>query len=327
MSWGLPSLCRGGVGGEVIRRTMNVIFVGTAPLGIPTLRALAEKHNVLAVFTQPDRPAGRGLTLMPPPIKRAALELSLPLCQPEKINREAELIKTMNPDVIVVVAFGQFLSKRLLAAPRFGCINLHASLLPKYRGAAPIQWAIINGEAETGLTTFLLTEEMDAGDILLQERVPISDEDTAGSLHDKLATLGPDVVLQTLDGLEKGMLIPRPQDHSQATFAPKIESTMGQIAWSQPARKIFHLIRGVNPSPGAYTFFGGQRLKIYAGRIIESDSIFESGRVIAFGSEGPIVRCGEDALELTEVQPAGKRRMSGRDFVNGYKVKAGTKLE
>ncbi len=305
---------------------MNVIFVGTAPLGVPTLQALARTRRVLAVFTQPDRPAGRGLTLTPPPIKRAALELGLPVYQPEKINREAEFIKTLNPDVIVVVAFGQFLSKKLLAIPRYGCMNLHASLLPKYRGAAPIQWAIINGEAETGLTTFLLTEEMDAGDILLQERVPISDEDTAGTLHDKLAQLGPDLVLQTLAGLEKGTLTPRPQDHSQATFAPKIESTMGQIDWAQPARKIFHLIRGLNPSPGAYTFFEGQRLKIYTSRIIESDSIFESGRVIAFGDEGPIVRCGEDALELREVQPAGKRRISGKAFVNGYKVKAGTKL-
>lgn len=309
-----------------MKRTMNVIFVGTAPLGVPTLQALARTHRVLAVFTQPDRPAGRGLTLTPPPIKRATLELGLPVYQPEKINREAEFIKTLNPDVIVVVAFGQFLSKKLLAIPRYGCINLHASLLPKYRGAAPIHWAIINGEAETGLTTFLLTEEMDAGDILLQERVPISDEDTAGSLHDKLATLGPDLVLQTLAGLEKGTLTPRPQDHSQATFAPKIGSTMGQIDWAQSARKIFNLIRGLNPSPGAYTFFGGQRLKIYTSRIIESDSLSEPGRVIAFGDEGPIVRCGEGALELREVQPAGKRRMSGKDFVNGYKVKAGTKL-
>ncbi len=305
---------------------MNVIFVGTALLGVPTLQALARTHRVLAVFTQPDRPAGRGLTLTPPPIKRAALELGLPVYQPEKINREAEFIKTLNPDVIVVVAFGQFLSKKLLAIPRYGCMNLHASLLPKYRGAAPIQWAIINGEAETGLTTFLLTEEMDAGDILLQERVPISDEDTAGTLHDKLANLGPDLVLRTLEGLETGTITPRPQDHSQATFAPKIESTMGHIDWAQPARKIFHLIRGLNPSPGAYTSFGGQRLKIYASRIVESDSLFEPGRVIAFGSEGPIVRCGEDALELREVQPGGKRRMSGKDFVNGYKVKAGTKL-
>ncbi len=305
---------------------MNVIFVGTAPLGVPTLQALARTHRVLAVFTQPDRPAGRGLTLTPPPIKRAALELGLPVYQPEKINREAEFIKTLNPDVIVVVAFGQFLSKKLLAIPRYGCMNLHASLLPKYRGAAPIQWAIINGEAETGLTTFLLTEEMDAGDILLQERVPISDEDTAGTLHDKLANLGPDLVLRTLEGLETGTITPRPQDHSQATFAPKIESTMGQIDWSQPARKIVHLIRGLNPSPGAYTFFGGQRLKIYASRVIASDSLFEPGRVIAFGSEGPIVRCGEDALELREVHPAGKRRMSGKDFVNGYKIQMGARL-
>ncbi|MFN4217780.1 MAG: methionyl-tRNA formyltransferase [Candidatus Bipolaricaulia bacterium] len=303
---------------------MNVIFVGTAPLGVPTLRALAHTHNVLAVFTQPDRPAGRGLALMPPPIKRAALELGLPVYQPDKINREAEFIKTLHPDVIVVVAFGQFLSKRLLAIPKFGCINLHASLLPKYRGAAPIHWAIINGETETGLTTFILSEEMDAGDILLQERVPISDADTAGSLHDKLATLGPNLVLQTLEGLEKGTLTPRPQDHSQATFAPKLESTVGHIDWGQPARKIFNLIRGLNPSPGAYTFWDGQRVKLYASRVEPSSSIFPPGCVI--DAERLIVRCGEDALELLEVQPAGKRRMRGKDFVNGYKIRIGARF-
>lgn len=303
---------------------MNVIFVGTAPLGVPTLRALAQKHKILAVFTQPDRPAGRGLTLTPPPIKQVALELGLPVYQPEKINREAELIKTLNPDVIVVVAFGQFLSKKLLAIPKYGCINLHASLLPKYRGAAPIHWAIINGETETGLTTFILSEEMDAGDILLQERVPISDADTAGSLHDKLAELGPDLVLRTLEGLEQGTLTPRPQDHSQATFAPKLESTVGQIDWSQPAKKIFNLIRGLNPSPGAYTFWESQRLKLYASRVVLSNSIFPPGCVT--DPERLIVRCGEDALELLEVQPAGKRRMSGKDFVNGYKIRIGARL-
>lgn len=303
---------------------MNVIFIGTAPLGIPTLRALAQQHRVLAVFTQPDRPAGRGLVPTPPPIKRVAQELGLTVYQPEKINREAEFIKTLNPDVIVVVAFGQFLSKKLLAIPKYGCINLHASLLPKYRGAAPIQWALITGECETGLTTFLLNEEMDAGDILLQEKVSISDEDTAGTLHDKLAELGPDLVLRTLEGLEQGTLIPRPQDHSQATFAPKIESIMGQIDWSQPARKIFNLIRGLNPAPGAYTFWEGQRLKLYASRVVPSSSIFPPGCVI--DAERLIVRCGEDALELLEVQPAGKRRMSGHDFVNGYKIRIGAKF-
>ncbi|MCI2430390.1 methionyl-tRNA formyltransferase [Candidatus Acetothermia bacterium] len=303
---------------------MRVVFVGTAPLGVPALHALAERHEILAVFTQPDRPAGRGLKLTPPPIKTVACKLGLSIYQPEKINREVEFIKSLSPDVIVVVAFGQFLSKKLLAIPRYGCINLHASLLPHYRGAAPIQWAIINGETETGLTTFVLSKEMDAGDILLQEQVEISDSDTAGTLHEKLAHRGPEIVLQTLEGLEKGTLTPRPQDHSQATFAPKIEEALGQIDWSCPARKIFNLVRGLNPAPGAYTFFGGQRLKIYASRIVISDSIFASGRVI--DPEGPIVRCGDDALELREVQLAGKRRMSGRDFVNGHKIKLGTEL-
>jgi len=171
-----------------------------------------------------------------------------------------------------------------------------------------------------------MNEEMDAGDILLQERVPISDEDTAGSLHDKLAALGPDLVLRTLEGLERGTLTPRPQDHSQATFAPKIEDSLGQIDWTQPARKIFNLIRGLNPSPGAYTFWHGQRLKLYASHIVPSAASAEPGEILSISAAGPIIQCGQDALELTEVQPAGKRRMSGRDFVNGYKVQVGARL-
>lgn len=305
---------------------MRVVFVGTSPLGVPALRALAQDHQVIAVFTQPDRPAGRGLKLTPPPIKMIAQELKLSVYQPERINREVEFVRAQRPDIIVVIAFGQFLSQKLLAIPRYGCINLHASLLPKYRGAAPIQWAIINGERVTGLTTFLLNEEMDAGDILLQRPLEIGEDETAGTLHERLARLGADLVLQTLEGLEKRTLIPSLQDHSQATFAPKIEDSLGKIDWAQPAKKIFNLIRGLNPAPGAYTFLHHARLKIYASRIVESESIFEPGRVIAFGLCGPVVRCGEDALELAEMQPAGKRSMSGRDFVNGYKIKLGTKL-
>ncbi len=304
---------------------MRVIFVGTSPLGGPALRALAQDHQVIAVFTQPDRPAGRGLKLRPPPTKMIAQELKLSIYQPEKINRVVEFIKSLHPDVIVVIAFGQFLSKRLLAVPRWGCINLHASLLPKYRGAAPIQWALINGERVTGLTTFLLNEEMDAGDILLQRSIEIGEADTAGTLHERLACLGADLVLQTLEGLEKRTLIPSPQDHSQATFAPKIEDSLGKIEWAWPARRIFNLIRGLNPTPGAYTFLNNTRLKIYASRIVESVSIFEPGRTIAFGPCGPVVRCGEDALELVEMQPAGKRIMSGNDFLLGHKLQLGAK--
>jgi methionyl-tRNA formyltransferase len=305
---------------------MNVIFVGTAPLG----RSHAAGARAQAQNSRSVHPAGSARRTRPgavaSPHQTDRFRAGLARLSARKINREAELIKTLNPDVIVVIAFGQFLSKKLLEIPKYGCINLHASLLPKYRGAAPIQWAIINGERETGLTTFLMNEEMDAGDILLQERVPISDEDTAGSLHDKLAALGPDLVLRTLEGLERGTLTPRPQDHSQATFAPKIESAMGQIDWAQPARKIFNLIRGLNPSPGAYTFWEGQRLKLYASRVVPSAASAEPGEILSISAAGPIIQCGQDALELTEVQPAGKRRMSGRDFVNGYKVQVGARL-
>lgn len=309
---------------------MKLVFLGTGPLGLPTLRALADspEHEVLAVFTQPDRPAGRGLQLQASPVKQLSQELKLPIFQPEKINREADVIQRLQPDVAAVVAYGQFLSQKLLTIPRFGFINLHASLLPRYRGAAPIQWALIHGETVTGLTTFLLDEGMDTGPILLQRSLPITDEDTAGTLEVKLAELGPELMLDTLRGLEYGTLKPRPQDHSQASYVPKIDKELAKIDWMKSAHELFNLIRALNPAPGAYTFYQGRRLKIHRSRVAQDSSRGGAPAVvIGLGQMGFIVQTGQGTLELTEVQPEGKRSMSGMDFARGYHLKVGESLD
>lgn len=306
---------------------MRVIFLGTGRLGLPTLKALAQsdEHELVVVITQPDRPAGRGLRVRPSPVKELAAELKLPVFQPERVNDEVEKIRAFEPDVLVVAAYGQILSKALLEVPKMGSVNLHASLLPKYRGAAPIQWALICGERETGVTTFLMDEGLDTGPILLQRELAITDEDTAGTLEEKLAELGAELMLETLQGLERGTLTPRPQDDSQATKAPKIKKEMGRLDWAKSARELFNLIRALEPTPGAYTFYKGRRLKVHRGRVVEGESAGEPGEVVSLQG-GLIVQTGEGALELVEVQPEGKRIMGGLDFIRGYRVQVGERL-
>ncbi len=305
---------------------MRIVFIGTAELGVPTLRALAEKHEVLAVITQPDRPAGRGLKLQPPPIKTEALKLGLVVYQPEKVAREIETIKSLSPDLIFVAAYGQILPGELLKIPRLGAVNLHPSLLPKYRGAAPIPWAIINDEKLTGLTTFLIDEGMDTGPVLLQKELPIAEDDTAGTLTEKLAKMAPELALQTLEGLEIGTLKPRPQDGHEASYAPKIKDELGKLDWRESAEKLHNLIRGLNPKPGAYTFFKNLRLKVHRSKIVSAVPSGEPGQIIQLLKEGFVVKCGDGALELLEVQPEAKAKMSGRDFVHGYKLKVGDRF-
>ena len=306
---------------------MRIIFIGSGEIGVPTLEGLAHAHEVAAVFTRPDRPAGRGKKLRATPIKEAAQKLGLELHQPESVNfpESLRLIEELKPEVIVVASYGEILSKELLEIPQRGTINLHASLLPKYRGAAPIEWAIIRGEQETGITTFLMDEGMDTGDILMQRRVPIEEDDTAGSLHDKLAEVGAEVMLETLGGLERSILKPQPQDHSRATYAPKLKKELGKLDWSRPSRELFNLIRGLNPAPGAFTFFKGKRLKVHWARVVDLDHQGRPGEVVSV-DEGLIVKTGDGVLELSEVQPEGKRPMGGPDFVRGYKVTKGDRL-
>lgn len=308
---------------------MRLIFFGTGILGLPTLRRLAAsvEHELLAVFTQPDRQAGRGMKLRASPIKELALELDLPIHQPPRINADLESVRSYQPDVIVVAAYGQILSKELIDVPRVGIINIHASLLPKYRGAAPIQWSLINGEAETGITTFFIEEGLDTGDILLKRSIPISDEDTTASLEIKLADLGAEVMLETLSGLELGTLKADPQNHQAATLAPKIKKEMALIDWSKNAREIFNLIRGLNPNPGAYTFFNGKRLKIHRSALKSiAGTKGTAGEIVELDDLGPVVGTGAGQLILTEVQLEGKKSMSGSDFVRGYQIRHGSKL-
>jgi len=306
---------------------MRVIFLGTGRLGLPTLEALArsDEHELLAVITQPDRPAGRGLKLRPSPVKELAESLRLPVLQPERVNEEVQRIRALKPDVLVVAAYGQILSKELLEVPKLGSINLHASLLPKYRGAAPIQWALIRGEAKTGITTFLMDEGLDTGPILLQRELPITDEDTAGMLEEKLAEMGAPLMLETLEGLGRGTLTPKPQDDSQATRAPKIKKEMGRLDWGKSARELFNLVRALNPAPGAYTFYKSKRLKVHRSRVVEPEREREPGEVLSFDG-GFLIQTGAGALELIEIQPEGRRIMSGMDFVRGYRVQVGERL-
>ena len=308
---------------------MRIVFLGSGPLGRPTLRALADspEHEIVLVVTQPDRPAGRGLRPQATPIKALAEQLEVPLLQPERVNHQVETLREMEPDVLIVAAYGQILSKELLEVPRLGSVNLHASLLPKYRGAAPIQWALIRGERVTGGTTFLLDEGLDTGPILLQRKVPISEDDTAGTLEGKLSEVGAELMLETLRGLQEGTITPTPQDDAQATYAPKIKKALARIDWTKGARQVFNLIRALEPAPGAYTFYRGRRLKIRRGRVVdEGTQRYEPGEVVALGTEGPIVQTSRGLLELVRVQPEGRKVMSGRDFSHGYRVREGERL-
>jgi len=308
---------------------MRLIFMGTPEFALPSLNALHHSgHAILAVVCQPDRPKGRGGRLTPPPVKGMAERFELPILQPDKMKDLAFLegLRALKPEVIVVVAFGRILPPAILDLPPHGCINLHASLLPKYRGAAPIQWAIINGEQETGVTTMRLDPGMDTGDILLQERMPILPEDTAGSLSVRLAERGADLMIRTLNGLESGEIIPVPQDHAQATLAPILEKEAGKIDWTQPAAHILNRIRGLSPWPGAYTLYQNQRWSLWKADLGDPTAGGPPGTIQKTGREGISVATGQGLLEILELQPANRRRMSVREFLAGHTVKPGTVL-
>ena len=301
--------------------------MGTPQFAIPTLQALAEsRHQLAAVVTNPDRPQGRGRQLAPPPVKECAQTLGIDVLQPASIRDSglAEALAALAPDLFVVVAFS-ILPGKLLAIPRLGSVNLHPSLLPAYRGAAPIIWAVVNGEQETGISTFQLNPRVDAGDILLQRRVGIGPDETAGELEARLCQTGAEMVVETVDGLENGTLSARPQDPEGTTRAPKLDKEDGRIDWQRPAAAIRNQIRGMNPVPGAFTTWQGQPLKIH--RAERADGVGAPGTVLsADDRQGPVVACGEGALLLTEVQPAGKAAMEGTAFARGYPIAAGALL-
>jgi methionyl-tRNA formyltransferase len=306
---------------------MNIVFMGTPDFAVPTLTALHNSSNhVVLVVTQPDRPKGRGRALIAPPVKEAAMTFGYPVIQPESVKTdefEAQM-RSASAEVFVVIAFGHILSEKLLSIPKFGAINVHASLLPKYRGSAPIQWGIINGEKETGVTTMLLDKGMDTGDILLIEKTPILPDDTSASLHDRLSLIGADLLLKTIDNIEN--IRSTPQDHGSATYAPILRKEDGHINWSIPAAKIETLIRGVTPWPGAFTFYGQKRLKIFKAAVIEQDTDLPPGTVIESFSDELRVATGKGLISIAEIQGESGKRLNIRDFLRGCPIAPGTVL-
>ena len=308
---------------------MNIIFMGTPEFAVPSLAMLsASDNNLVGIVTQPDRPKGRGKHLHAPPVKLLALQHGLPLVQPEKIKEEnfIQWVKTINPDLMVVVAFGQILPPKLLRIPSYGCINLHASLLPNYRGAAPINWALINGETRTGVTTILMNEWMDAGDILLQRETDIAPEDDALTLSHHLSILGAKLLFETISQLKRGMLHPLPQDHSKASYAPLLKKEDGHIDWKKEAKIIHHQIRGTFPWPGGFTTWENKFLKIFKSKVIDEEMKEQPGTVSQVSLEGIKVATGKGYLVLTELQLQDRKKMSAAEFIRGHHLEKGMKL-
>ena len=309
---------------------MRLVFMGSADFAVPSLKALCAKgHEILLVVTQPDRPQGRGRKLKGTPVKELAQQLGLPLAQPERVRDERfiESLRALQPEVIVVVAYGQILPAAVLEIPARGCINVHASLLPRYRGAAPVAWAIMQGEQETGVTTMLMDEGMDTGDILLQARLLIPPRATAGEVEKCLAEEGAELLLATLERWEKGEIRPVRQNAAEATYAPLLRAEHERIDWSQPALVIYNLVRALNPRPGAHTYFGDRLVKVWQAEVTDCDSKGMSpGEVLKLDGEGLVVQTGKGCLRLLEVQPAGRPRMSAAAFGRGYGVKPGVLL-
>ena len=305
---------------------MNIVFMGTPDFSLPTLHKLYESdHDVLLVVTQPDRPKGRGRESTPPPVKQFALEKKIPVLQPIKCTN-LEIAKTLgalNADVFIVVAFGQILDKNLLALPHHFCINLHSSLLPKYRGAAPINWAIINGESETGVTTMKMNVGLDTGDILLSRKVLIRNKDDALSLHDTLAHQGSSLVMETLNQLDSGSLEATSQNSDLASYAPKLKKEDGLIKWNQPAVTIHNLVRGLTPWPGAFSFLGSKRFKICKTETKSCDLTDQPGVILRISGHGIEVGTQNERIVITELQLEGKKRMDVKSFLAGHKLITG----
>lgn len=313
---------------------MNIVYMGTPDFAVDTLEAIVKAgHMVSAVITQPDKPKGRGKTMQFTPVKEKAIEYNLPVYQPTKV-RDAEfveIIKELNPDVIVVVAFGQLLPESILNIPKYGCINVHASLLPKYRGAAPIAWAVIDGEKKSGVTTMYMAKGLDTGDMIDIAEVTLSEKETCGSLHDKLKEVGAKLLVETLVKLETGVAVRIPQNDEEHTYARMLDKAMGNIDFASSAIVIERLIRGLNPWPSAYTSFEGKTLKVYEAAVIMSENETNisneiPGTIIAVDKKSFTVTCGEGKLRITNLQLEGKKRMDTSAFLLGNKVEIGMKL-
>lgn len=302
---------------------MKIVFMGTPDFSVNALENIVKAgHDVVGVITQPDKPKGRGGKMQYTPVKEKALELGLDVYQPQRVKETEfiEKLKEMNPDAIVVIAFGQILPKAILDMPKYGCINVHASLLPKYRGAAPIQWSVIDGEKETGVTTMYMNEGLDTGDIIDKVVVPIDKKETGGSLFDKLAIEGGKLILKTLIELENGTAVRTPQDDSKSNYAGMINKQLGKIDFNKSANEIERLIRGLNPWPSAYTKMEGKTLKIWDADVDDSENDSAPGTITEVGKDFIRVATGKGSLKILELQLEGKKRMKTRDFLNGAKI-------
>ena len=305
---------------------MNILFMGTSPFAVPTLNQLvaSPKQSVLAVVTQPDRPSGRGGKLAASPVKEVAEAANLPLLQPEKVRAKefAQTVRDMTPEIIVVAAFGQIIPQRVLDIPQRGCINVHGSLLPRWRGAAPMQYSLMAGDEETGVTTMMMDAGLDTGDILLQAALPLADIEDLAMLEARLSEIGAKLLMQTLEAIEHGDCPRVPQDPSGVTLSPSLPPDVGLLDWNRPALELYNLIRGVTPKPGAYTFWQGKRLKVWRSEVIEgSDN--PAGTIENIGDGGITVNTSKGALRLFNVQPESKGRMAGDAWARGARLTPG----
>lgn len=312
---------------------MKIIFMGTPDFAVDTLKTLINsRHEVAAVVTQPDKPKGRSGKMQFSPVKETALEYEIPVYQPVRVSEEAFLqeVRRIKPDVIVVVAFGQILTKELLELPEYGCLNVHASLLPKLRGAAPIQWSVIQGDRESGVTIMQMNEGLDTGDMLLVEKYTLEEKETGGSLFEKLAKLGGPMILKVLEKAEAGELTPVPQNHEEHTYAKMLSKSTGQIDFSKSAVELERLVRGLNPWPSAYCFLDGKMLKIWEADVaedIEGTSSLENGTIVSVGKADFTVKTGKGLLKIHSVQLEGKKRMDSDAFLRGYALESGMVLK
>ena len=307
---------------------MRLIFLGTPDFAVPSLKKIAESnHEIIAVVTQPDRPRNRGV-MSPSPVKETALELGLKVLQYERISREGvEDIKNLNPDIMVTCAFGQILSRELLAIPKYGVINEHASLLPKYRGSSPIQWCVINGEKETGVTIMKTAYEVDSGDILFADKTFIGEDETAGELFDRLSILEADSIIKALDLIENGKANFAPQNHNEATFCKMLTKADGLIDWSKSAQQIKDFVRGMNPWPCAYTKLDGMVYKMHKVSVQNNNFSGNAGQIVMADKNGLIVACGDGAISIDIIQAPNCKKMSAKDYLLGHKLQVGSIFE
>ncbi len=308
---------------------MKIVFMGTPDFAVPSLKALLEAgHKIQAVFCQPDKPKGRGMKLVAPPVKNVASENNIPVYQPVSLKNGGDeyikILEALAPDCIVVAAYGKILPKSVLDIPKYGCVNVHGSLLPKYRGAGPIQWAVLNDEKTTGITTMLMGEGLDTGDMLLKCETEIGENETAAELFDRLAVMGADLIVETLDKLEKGEVIPEPQNEEEATYAPMLTKELSSIDFSKSAREVHKQICGLSDWPCASTLIGGKRLKIYHSEIVDGNSDKPAGTVV--NNKDLTVACGEGLVRFTEIQAEGSKRMPTADYLRGKPIAEETVL-